>query len=180
MMAHEEHLPEPTRCYVEGCERENELMLHVANDPWLGGDYCLEHARAIVASTPLIITCGCPFCTRARQTVDEARRVQILTGPGRWHIRTETSVYVLDLNETGSGTLVRHVDQGRGHAPEFDNLPAPIAVELRLDGKDIAVHWAEAPVVGQPWTLLLDVRGDGVPTLRRTTIVRQVLTAEDH
>jgi hypothetical protein len=34
-------------------------------------------------------------------------------------------------------------------------------------------------VVGEPWTLMLDVHRDGIPTLRRTTIiVRQVVTAE--
>lgn len=60
-------LPNPTECYVPGCGRENELMLHVANDPWLGGDYCLPHAREIVASTPLMMTCECPFCARARR-----------------------------------------------------------------------------------------------------------------
>ena len=44
-------LVNPAQCYVQGCQRENELMLHVADDPWLGGDFCLPHAREVVAST---------------------------------------------------------------------------------------------------------------------------------
>ena len=45
-----QELSEPTRCYIDGCERESELMLHVADDPWLGGDYCMDHAAR---SSPL-------------------------------------------------------------------------------------------------------------------------------
>jgi hypothetical protein len=80
-MTNEQQLPAPTRCYIDGCDRENELMLHVADDPWLGGDYCKEHARAIVASTPLILTCECPICGRARRVVSD-HPTPILTGPG--------------------------------------------------------------------------------------------------
>jgi hypothetical protein len=60
-------LADPTRCYVRGCDQENELMLHVADDPWMGGDYCLVHAREIVAATPLIMTASFPICARARR-----------------------------------------------------------------------------------------------------------------
>ena len=174
-MTNTEQLPEPTRCYIDGCDRENELMLHLAADPWLGGDYCMEHARAIVASTPLILTCECPICARARRVVTEEGRSSILSGPGCWLVATETSAYVLELGESDSGTLVRHVREGQGHAPEAVDLPPPLAAELRRDGESIPVHWAEVPVVGRPWTLLLDVRRGGLPTLRRTTIVRQIV-----
>jgi hypothetical protein len=34
---------------------------------------------------------------------------------------------------------------------------------------------AEIPVIGRPWTLHLDIRGDGVPTIRHTTFVRHVV-----
>jgi hypothetical protein len=176
-MTNEQQLPAPTRCYIDGCDRENELMLHVADDPWLGGDYCKEHARAIVASTPLILTCECPICGRARRVVSD-HPTPILTGPGCWRLATETSAYVLDLDESGTGSLVRHVGEGQGVAPEAVDLPPPLAVGLRRDGGAIPVHWAEIPVVGKPWTLLLDIRGDGIATLRRTTIVRQVVTDE--
>lgn len=173
-MTNPEQLPEPTRCYIDGCDRENELMLHVADDPWLGGDYCMEHARAIATSTPLILTCECLICGRARRVVSDHPRSS-LSGRGRWRVTTETSAYVLDLDESGTGSLVRHAGEGQGVAPEAGNLPPPLAVGLRRDGGAIPVQWAEIPVVGQPWTLLLNIRGDGIATLRRTTVVRQVV-----
>lgn len=175
-MTNEQHLPSSTQCYIDGCERENELMLHVANDPWLGGDYCLDHAREIVASTPLIVTCECPICGRARRVLPDERHQETLTGPGRWLVITETSSYVLDLDDGRTGTLVRTVGTGQGVAPEAVDLPQPVAVGLRRDGEVIPVYWAAPPVVGEPWTLMIDVRRDGIATLRRTTIVRQVAT----
>jgi len=48
-------------------------------------------------------------------------------------------------------------------------------VGLRRDGDPIAVLWADVPVIGRPWTLHLDIRGDGVPTIRHTTFMRQVV-----
>ena len=174
-MTNVEQLPEPTHCYVDGCVRENELMLHVADDPWLGGDYCMEHAREIVASTPLIMTCDCPICMRARRVVHEEHRTPLLAGPGRWQVTTETSAYLLELDQSGSGSLVREVEAGDGHAPEAVDTTPPVAVGLRRDGEPVPVLWAEVPVVGKPWTVLLDVRRDGISTRRRTTIVRTIV-----
>lgn len=104
----------------------------------------------------------------------DALAAQQLFGPGRWLVTTETSTYVLELGDTGTGSLVRHVGEGGGAALEAAELPPPIAVNLRGDGERIPVVWAVGPVVGEPWVLLLDVRRDGVPTLRRTNIVRHV------
>lgn len=74
---------------------------------------------------------------------------------------------------------MRHVGEGQGLAPEPEDLPPALAVGLRRDAEPFPVHWAEVPVVGQPWTLLrVDVRGDGIPTIRRSTLVRQVVA--DH
>lgn len=98
-----------------------------------------------------------------------------LTGPGRWLVTTETSTYVLELDEAGTGSLVRHAGEGDGPAPEATELPPPISVNLRRDGEHIRVTWAGAPAVGQPWVLLLDVRGDGISTIRLTNIVRQIV-----
>ncbi len=168
-------LLDPSRCYVEGCDRESELLLHAADDPWLGGDFCIGHARAVVASTPLIVTCECPFCARARRVASSPQDPPRLEGPGRWLVATESSEYLLELDESGSGTVVRHVGEGQGLAAEAEDLPPAVAVGLRGDEEPIPVHWAEVPVVGQPWTLQVAVRGDGVPTIRRTTSVRQVV-----
>ncbi|MGH8827647.1 MAG: hypothetical protein ACRDVZ_08645, partial [Jiangellaceae bacterium] len=164
-----------TRCYIDGCDLENELMLHVADDPWLGGDFCMEHARAVIASTPLILTCDCPFCVRGRRVASHGQGAPRLEGPGRWLVTTESSAYLLELDGSGSGTVVRHAGEGQAPAPEAEGLRPAVAVGLRRDGETIPVRWAEVPEVGRPWTLQVDVRGDGIPTIRRTTFVRQVV-----
>ena len=112
-------------------------MLHVADGPWLGGDYCMEHARAVVASTPLIVTCKCPVCARARPVVSDGRPEATLAGPGSWRVITETSSYVLDLDAAGAGTLLRRPGTGQGVAPEAVDFPPPLAVELRRDGEAV-------------------------------------------
>jgi hypothetical protein len=38
------------------------------------------------------------------------------------------------------------------------------------------VLWAEVPTVGRPWRLHIDVRGDGITTLRTTNFVRQIVS----
>jgi hypothetical protein len=84
-------------------------------------------------------------------------------------IVTETSRYVLDRKRM-SATRVA----GRGGGA-VDGLPPPMLAHLRRDAE--AIHllaWPE-PTVGEPMTLLLRVREDGVPTVRTTTIVREVL-----
>lgn len=174
-MTNTQDLPGPTRCYVDGCDRENELLLHVAHDPWLGGDFCLDHARTIIASTPLIVTCECALCARARRLVSGADDEPCLMGPGRWLVSTESSSYLLELEESGAGMVVRHVGDGQGPAPEAEDLRPALAAGLRRDGDPIPVLSADVPVVGRPWTLKLDIRGDGVPTIRNTTFVRQVV-----
>ena len=94
---------------------------------------------------------------------------------GRWLVATESSAYLLELDRSGSGTVVRHVAEGNGPAPEAEELPPAVALRLRRDGEPIPVLWAEEPEVGRPWTLQVDVRGDGIPTIRRTTFVGQVV-----
>ena len=48
------------------------------------------------------------------------------------------------------------------------------AADLRKDSERIPVlHWTE-PVVGEQWRLILDVRGDGIQTIRTTTPVQAV------
>ena len=88
---------------------------------------------------------------------------------------TESSSYLLELDESGSGTVVRHVGEGQGQAPEAEGVPPAVAVRLRRDGDPIPVLSAAVPVVGRPWTLKLDLRGVAVRTIRNTTFVRQVI-----
>lgn len=148
-MTNAQDLPVPTRCYADGCDRENELLLHVADDPWLGGDFCMDHARAIIASTPLILACECGLCARARRVVSRADDELRLEGPGRWLVSTESSSYLLEFDGAGSGTVVRYVGEGQGPAPEAEGLPPAVAVGLRRDGDPIAVLWADVPVIGR-------------------------------
>lgn len=96
-------------------------------------------------------------------------------GPGRWVVSTESSSYLLELDESGTGTVVRHVGEGQGPAPEAEDLPPAVAVGLRRDGDPIPLLSADVPVVGRPRTLMLGIRGDGVPTIRNTTFVRQIV-----
>ena len=88
---------------------------------------------------------------------------------------TETSTYLLVLDAEGLGHLVRHPGEGEGTAPEAAELPPPIAVELRRDGECVPVLYAEVPMVDRPWVLLINVRGDGIPTLRETNYVRRIV-----
>lgn len=101
---------------------------------------------------------------------------ELLVGPGRWLIVTESASYLLELDSNGQGHLVRHPGEGEGVAPEAAELPPPIAVELRGDREEVSVLWAEVPTVGRPWRLYIDVRGDGITTLRTTNFVRQIVS----
>jgi hypothetical protein len=118
-------LPEPTRGYADGCDRENELLLHVADDPWLGGDFCMDHAQAIIASTPLILTCECGLCARARRVASSAHEEPRLEGPGRWLVSTESSGYLLELDESGSGRWCGRSARVRGPLPRLRAFPPP-------------------------------------------------------
>jgi hypothetical protein len=81
---------------------------------------------------------------------------------------TETSRYVLDH------VLMSAMRLPGGGGGAVDGLPPPVLAHLRCDAE--ALHllaWPE-PRVGEPMTLLLHVREDGIPTVRTTTIVREI------
>ncbi len=117
-MTNAQDLPVPTRCYADGCDRENELLLHVADDPWLGGDFCMDHARAIIASTPLILACECGLCARARRVVSRADDELRLEGPGRWLVSTESSSYLLEFDGRAQGRWCGTSARARGRLPK--------------------------------------------------------------
>lgn len=104
-----------------------------------------------------------------------AFELEPLSGPSRWLVVTETASYVLKLDSNGQGHLVRHPREGEGVAPEATELPPPVAVDLRGDGDEVSVLWAEIPTVGRPWRLHIDVRGEGITTLRTTNFVRRIV-----
>jgi len=67
-------------------------------------------------------------------------------------VTTQNSVYIFDTDER---TVTRY----------------PAGDALRRDGEPIPVIAATVPVIGQAWSLILDLRGDGIPTRRRTSDV---------
>lgn len=58
-------LRNPTLCYVDGCDAENEVVIHFSDSPGRYADLCLPHARSHLASS-LVIQCECPVCGLAR------------------------------------------------------------------------------------------------------------------
>jgi hypothetical protein len=87
---------------------------------------------------------------------------------GRWQVTTETSVYLLDLD---AKRVTRVPDAGAGPPPGLS--PAPVA-SLRRDHESVPLLGLIKCAVGEPMRLLIDIRGDGVSTLRTTTIVRHL------
>lgn len=81
---------------------------------------------------------------------------------GRWLVHTSTSAYLVDL----AGPVVARFP-GTGGSEDFD-----VAI-LRRDRLDIPLQ-AVVAAVGRPMHLQLDLRGDGVVTLRRTTPVVRI------
>lgn len=85
---------------------------------------------------------------------------------GEWEIVTETSTYIVDLDTMTATRLA-------GGAGSLDGALVP-RHRLRRDQVPIPLLAVPAPVVGEPCELLLDIRGDGVSTRRRTTLVCHV------
>lgn len=94
---------------------------------------------------------------------------------GRWQVTTETSVYLLDLD---ANRVIRVPDAGAG--PPAGLAPAAIA-SLRRDHESVPLLALLSCAVGEPMRMMIDVRRDGVSTLRTTTVVRHLreLTAAD-
>lgn len=82
---------------------------------------------------------------------------------GRWEVFTETSAYLLDLD----AAVVTRVP-GAGAGQVMGRVPT---ASLRRDREGLPLIRFDGAVVGQTMALVIDVRGDGVPTLRQTTVV---------
>lgn len=114
----------PTRCYERGCYRENQILLHLADEPWGGSDLCWSHARAAAESTPLVLTCDCEICTHARPVLDAE--------PVTWFIRDR-----LTDREDEAIALIRTVDRAAEAGGAIETLQ--IAV-VALPGGDPRTH----------------------------------------
>lgn len=88
---------------------------------------------------------------------------------GRWEVFTEASAYLLDLD---ARTATRVPGAGAG-LPGDQSLVA----QLRRDHRPVPLLRFTGARVGQPMTLVLDIRGDGVETVRHTTYVMLIRRA---
>lgn len=166
---------DPTRCYIEGCDAENELVLHVADDPWCGTDVCHDHARRLVDDTALIWGCDCAFCERARRlmTAHEHREgvVLCIDCMGRWLMRTASgSSYLLDLDEKTAQRIQGSTNADPERAFHFSQ-------PLRRDGDALPLVAMEPVRLRESAFLLLSQVDDYegyVNTTRMTTPVTSV------
>jgi len=177
-------LMNPTQCYVPGCERENELLLHLAggtDDSWRGSDMCLPHARSAIANTPLIWTCECTFCQRARQVAsahEHAPGVVVCADClGVWMVRTASgSTHRLDLD---AKTVQRIQDSTRATLSRTQMWSQP----LRRDGGPLPLLRLDPVRIGQRATWVLGQVDDYpgyVSTTRQTTPVVTVEPIPDN
>lgn len=83
-------------------------------------------------------------------------------GHGRWRVNTESSAYVLDLDTRTSTRRPGENDD---------------SVDLRQDGKTVPLIRLVSCERGASAVLILDVRGDGIPTMRTTTPVWRITRA---
>ncbi|MDO7868158.1 hypothetical protein [Nocardioides jiangxiensis] len=173
-----EILKNPTQCHEPGCAAENGLLMHLTDNPWGGADYCYPHARRALASTPLVLTCECTFCVRARHVLsrhehEEAGADAVLCREcrGRHVITTASGTrHLVDLTlrvamrvQDESNPLVSHGD------PEYRSA------SMRRDGQVLPLLDLEPVVLGQPAYLLLgevdDYEGYGCTTRLTTPVV---------
>lgn len=168
-------LMDPTRCYVRGCEAENEILVHLADEPWGGADLCLHHARETFASTPLMWTCGCSFCDRARTVLGrhshDGAVVLCFGCTGRWLMTTESgSKYLLDLD----AQTARRVQDYSNTTPSHERVWSQ---PLRRDDETLPLLELGPVTIGQGAVLSLgqvDNYDGYVSTTRLTTAVINV------
>lgn len=87
---------------------------------------------------------------------------------GQWQVTTETSLYLIDLD---AKVVTRVPDAGAGRLPGA----SPVAISsLRRDHEAVCLVELMDCELDRPLRMLLDMRGDGVPTLRVSTHVREL------
>jgi hypothetical protein len=86
---------------------------------------------------------------------------------GRWVVTTLTSRYLLDLD---LHQLVRRPGQGDPGRFGWDSGP-PAVSTLRRDDDVVTLHSVAHCHLGESLVVLLDLRGDGVVTIRQSTQV---------
>jgi hypothetical protein len=91
-------------------------------------------------------------------------------------VETESAVYTLDMAAMKLKRTPRdapiEVEKPR------DGLPAAV-VDLRKDGEAIPFQFLAPLEIGKPAQFLLEIRNDGVHTIRTTTDVLRIYGAEE-
>lgn len=87
-------------------------------------------------------------------------------------VETETAVYVLDRT---MGILVRYPRNEALKLEDYKDLPPAAVAALRRDERVIPYELVGELVVGKPAQFLLQIRNDGIPTIRTTTNVVKVI-----
>lgn len=103
---------------------------------------------------------------------------------GRWEVTTESSRYIVDLDQR---TLTR-IPGGSPEHHKPDRVPSrafsrdadrhPARSRLRKDEQQIPLLDMSPVVVGYPLKVLLDIVGNGVVTVRRSTPVVSILAID--
>lgn len=91
-------------------------------------------------------------------------------------IETESSIYLLDLAAMTLERFPRDAPVIVENSPH--TLPAAVAA-LRKDGQAIPFEFLKPLKVGEPAQFLLQIRDDGVQTIRTTTDVLTIHITED-
>lgn len=91
-------------------------------------------------------------------------------------VETESAVYVLDL----AAMKLRRTPRDAPIEVETprDGLPAAVA-SLRMDAEAIPFNFLAPLEIGKPAQFLLQIRDDGVQTIRTTTDVLKIVVTED-
>lgn len=100
---------------------------------------------------------------------------------GRWEVTTEASRYIIDLDQR---TLTRVQGSGPEHH-QADRVPSrafsreadrhPVRSRLRKDEQQVPLLDMSPVIIGYPLKVLLDLVGNGVVTVRRSTPVVSIL-----
>jgi hypothetical protein len=88
---------------------------------------------------------------------------------GLFVVLTETSRYVVNFDER----WVRRC-AGDGVGPDPQEKTPPLLAQLRRDGDTIELLGMDLMEVGLPMVMYLNLRRDGVVTMRRTTNVMKI------
>ncbi|MBO0693008.1 MAG: hypothetical protein J2P58_08935 [Acidimicrobiaceae bacterium] len=88
---------------------------------------------------------------------------------GRWVVTTQTSRYFLDLD---THEVMRHPGGGKERPRGWDGGPS--VATLRADGDVVPLRSVAQCRLGESLVLVLDLRGDGVVTIRQSTQVTAI------